>query len=294
MKILQITGGDNGWGVVNRAEHLRRVLHENGAEMELVPYGKPSKPFSTYDIIHIQTLSLVRHFIHVPELYRHPCWGFEVVSERSLKHLATSKRIIPLAKWSVVKNPRLQSKILPLFKGHCLYIPNGVDTKIFKPRPILLGWVGNKSALSLLKYKGVYIVQEAVRQLNLEWKSYGLHVEFMLDPSDYPKKVYGSSDIAQFYQCLDAYVSASHAEGCSNVTLEALATGLPVLTTETGIIPELVDKLPLTVVPRKVVGVLEGLKRMFDPILQRRKLMMGSYDWDTIAARYLHLYRSII
>jgi glycosyltransferase involved in cell wall biosynthesis len=67
-------------------------------------------------------------------------------------------------------------------------------------------------------------LQALARQLGLE-----NHVHFAGE----------QADVVPFYRAMDLFVSSSHSEGISNVILEALACGVPVVGTEVGGTPEI-------------------------------------------------------
>ncbi len=67
-------------------------------------------------------------------------------------------------------------------------------------------------------------LQSLARQLGVE-----NHVQFAGE----------QADVVPFYQAMDLFVSSSHSEGISNVILEALACGVPVVGTEVGGTPEI-------------------------------------------------------
>jgi glycosyltransferase involved in cell wall biosynthesis len=48
-------------------------------------------------------------------------------------------------------------------------------------------------------------------------------------------------NVHPFYEAADVYISTSKIEGMSNTQLEALAHGIPVISTQTGGVTELID-----------------------------------------------------
>lgn len=76
------------------------------------------------------------------------------------------------------------------------------------------------------------------------------------------------------YSQASAYVFPSLAEGCSNALLKSLSQDIPVITTETGTMPELKDVLP-GVSCVKPADADELFHAMFDVI---ESPVCGSYD----------------
>ena len=292
-RVLMVIGQVRRWAIGNRARGLAEMLSPN-YEIEVV--GKSQLPLdpSVYHVIHLHTPCLLPDIITAPGYMEHPCWGFEVISVRSNAHLAKCSEAVKRASFCIAKNPRLIDIAKPYVKDNCIlkYIPNGVDERTFFPPPIYIGWCGNKRPASM-EYKGVALIEQAVSQLKSQWGKY-LHVEFVTDPGDSPERILKQQEIAPWYRTLSAYVGASEGEGCSNTVIEALASGVPVVSTNTGIIPELAKQCDVCVVERTVEGIVEGLKKVLGPIVQRRQIAMDNYRWKLIADQYDDVYQEAL
>ena len=99
------------------------------------------------------------------------------------------------------------------------------------------------------------------------------------------------------------FVLPSCAEGMSNVILEAMACGLPVIATSVGGNPELVEneETGLLVPPRNVEALYDSFKKLLSDKKLRermgrsgRKKVEEYFTWDKIAREYLKLYESIL
>jgi len=288
-RILHIVGTfEKRWAISNRAYYLAQII---GEKYKVDVRGKRELPHDVtdYALLHIHSLVIVHQ---LPKHYfEHPCWGFEVISERNRDHLEREKPFIDKAKFCIIKNGRMGGWMNPHVTCDITEIANGVDTKRFFPRTIRVGWCGNKRPEST-EYKGVEIIREAVAQLADDWKHL-FRVEFVTDPGDCPKFVLTHKEIAPWYRTLDVYVSASEGEGCSNTTLEALASGVPVVSTETGIAPELAGKCDLKIVDRSVEAIKRGIKDFLLPIQKRRRAMVQQ-TWRRVAEKYFKLYEQLL
>jgi glycosyltransferase involved in cell wall biosynthesis len=97
------------------------------------------------------------------------------------------------------------------------------------------------------------------------------------------------------------FVQTSIFEGMSNTILEAMATGLPIVTTNTGGNPELVtDENGTLVQVGDVVGVRDALaKYLADSALRNnhglnsRLRAMRDFDLSLMVARYADMYETI-
>ena len=87
-----------------------------------------------------------------------------------------------------------------------------------------------------------------------------------LDISEEVIFIGGTDRMPEFYRCLDVYVLPSIAEGVSNTILEAMASGLPVITTRVGGSTELIEdgKTGFLFTPRDYMGLANMLSFYFN------------------------------
>jgi glycosyltransferase involved in cell wall biosynthesis len=110
-------------------------------------------------------------------------------------------------------------------------------------------------------------------------------------------------DVPSLYAALDLYLITSREEGGPEGVLEALASGVPLVSTKVGLAPDVVthgeDGL-LTEV-EDIDGLAKQMIRLIEDRQLREKLLRNGletikpYDWKTIAARYYHeLYAPLL
>lgn len=110
------------------------------------------------------------------------------------------------------------------------------------------------------------------------------------------------SDIPELLRCFDVFVQTSIFEGMSNTILEAMASGLPIVATNTGGNPELISNgrngmLVPVGSPEKLTATLSLL--MSDQSLRlrygsaSRSLVENQFDLSQMAQRYAAMYESL-
>jgi glycosyltransferase involved in cell wall biosynthesis/MoaA/NifB/PqqE/SkfB family radical SAM enzyme len=209
-----------------------------------------------------------------------------------------------------------------VLSGHQIdYIPNGVDTLVFKPYhkamsrqrfnlpmdAILIGatahggsfanqWKGGDATMSVLR-------EILPRHSNVHFVNIGSS-----EPSGTARIIniphlYNEPSLAEAYSCLDFMLYTPVADNCPLVVLEALSCGVPLVTTRTGGVPELVqDGVEGFVVPGRNI---ERLVKCVDELIaaahlrsffssNAREKAVSCFDHLHIADRYDTLYvRSI-
>jgi len=112
-----------------------------------------------------------------------------------------------------------------------------------------------------------------------------------------------SEDLPKYYSVCDIFVLHSLYEQFGIVLVEAMACAKPVVSTNVGAIPEIVDdgKTGLLVEPKNPKQLAEAiLKLASDPVLRNRLGRAGlrkvkeKYDWDIITDKYLDAYKQLI
>lgn len=165
---------------------------------------------------------------------------------------------------NIVANSRAGLKANNLRKGHVIY--NGIEDKFFEPLPNRathrknLVVISEKtpiliSVANLVPYKDYFSILEALRLLKEKGlKFYYLilgegpmrkEIESRISRYDLKEniRILGNlENVADYLKVSDIFIHSSKGEGCSNAILEAMAAGLPIVATNTGGTPEIVEK----------------------------------------------------
>ena len=124
-------------------------------------------------------------------------------------------------------------------------VEDGVDLDFFVPRSlerltdadreILVGWVGNsKWGGDGIDHKGIETIIKPVVE-SLREEGYKVRGHY----ADRHVKWIPHSEMNDYYNSIDIYVCASDIEGTPNPALESMACGIPVVSTDVGMIPQL-------------------------------------------------------
>lgn len=111
------------------------------------------------------------------------------------------------------------------------------------------------------------------------------------------------NDVPQLMNIADIFVLPSLSEGVANVAMEASASGLPVIATKVGEVPQIVSdgETGMLVEPKDVEGLVTATEKLIDnPSLAKkmgeagRKRMEEKYNWDIICDRLEKAYQDVI
>jgi glycosyltransferase involved in cell wall biosynthesis len=106
-------------------------------------------------------------------------------------------------------------------------------------------------------------------------------------------------EMPEVYRQHDVYVSASMQEGMSNAMLEAMASGLPIVTTRCEGVDELISDNGIVVEEPVPAALAEAVKGLIGKPEVRRTMSLAarkkaeSFGWDAVAESYLQLYAKV-
>ena len=180
-------------------------------------------------------------------------------------------------------------------------ISDGVDLKKFYPqnlerfknidnRKIVIGWVGNSNwQNSEIDHKGVNtILKPAIRQLIEE--GYPLEMYF----ADKNERIIPIDQMVDYYSNIDIYICTSENEGTPNPVLEAMACGVPIISTNVGIVPEalgkkqqkyILDERSIENLKLKIKLLLQN-NNSFEELSKENLQMIKKWSWDEKAKQF--------
>jgi len=103
----------------------------------------------------------------------------------------------------------------------------------------------------------------------------------------------------QVYQQNDIFVSASMQEGMSNAMLEAMASGLPIVTTRCEGVEELIKDNGIIVDKAQADQIAKAIKRLAEAAESRKEISVAArkqaekFSWPQVAEQYLSCYNKI-
>lgn len=192
----------------------------------------------------------------------------------------------------------------------------GVDLSVFRPRdrtephtPLVLGYSGR-----LETYKGVDILLRAMALLpdaRLLIAGEGperMALTTLADELGIADRVHFlghlGSDLPAFYRDLDALVVPSlptpgWLEQFGRVVVEAMASGIPVVASRSGALPDVVADAGLLVQPRRAEEIAEAVNSLTDPARWRQLRAAGlvqcqQYSWEAIGERHRSFYDAVL
>ncbi|MFA6197914.1 MAG: glycosyltransferase family 4 protein [Patescibacteria group bacterium] len=164
-----------------------------------------------------------------------------------------------------------------LIKGPDIYIK--VVEQLSKTQPIYIVLVGPARG---------YVINELTKR-NIPYRTFGYLNDL--------------SAVARLYNLLDLYLITSRIEGGPKQILEALATGVPVVSTKVGMVPDIIndgEDALLADVEDVDALVRHSLRIIEDSALSRKLVSSGlrkvaQFSWDRIAQRYYtEIYSTLI
>lgn len=142
-----------------------------------------------------------------------------------------------------------------------LFYPKNIERFDNNERTLNIGWVGNSEWNKGEDHKGINtIIKPVVEKL----KNDGYNINLL--SSDKVDKHIPIEEMVNYYEKIDIYVCASINEGTPNPVLESMACGIPVISTNVGIVKDALGTVQQQFIlkERSCECLEEALKKMID------------------------------
>lgn len=249
---------------------------------------------------------------------------FKDVNKKDLGHRLMYSRLNKMIALSQVQKSYL-ARCLPVQEDRFIVIPNGVDIERFRPRPpredirsgwgcdsthILFGLIGRldrqkgslefvEAAAEVLKtYPQARFVLVGGNTIDGQVHEFDREVRQRIRDLDLPPQTVILTDfrrdIPEVLNTLDVFVMPSYEENFANVLLEALASGVPCIGTDSGGTPEILDhgRTGLLCEPKSSPALAQAMAKLIrEPHLRSelataaRSKALGEYDMKKVFGR---------
>ncbi len=316
--------------------NLRRIpsslLRSQAAQILVGRWLKKHR--SQFDIVHVNgSFSLAASDVNTSH-FVHTAWlkssvhtsrlrtGLAALYYRLLTTLHASQEVIAYRRASTVvavsNQVRREIAALGIDSHRIEVIHNGVDVDEFAPGPAQREKLGLPPDAFLIMFAGDMKTPrknlDSVLKAIVDLPSVHVVAVGSLDKNPYPAMARDLEidsrvhflgfrrDVAAIMQSVDAFVFPSRYEACSLVLLEALASGLPVITAATAGGSEIVAEAGGAVLddPERVDLLAAEIRKLMDPAGRATELREASrrtalrYSWDAMVTKYLEVYQNAV
>ena len=231
------------------------------------------------------------------------------------------KRVAPKLRNIICVSQPSKEDVISEFKvdeERITVIPNGIDIETFRPslknKPFEYNIVTTASAD--IPLKGLRNLILALPRVIKEFPSTSLTVigkspkksklHKLIDDLDLEDRISFRSgideeEIVDIYHNSDIAVIPSLYEGFGFGAGEAMACGVPLISTDSGGLKQVIGDSALKIKPGSVVEIEEGISKLFydeairkDFIKKGRKRMEEYFDWKIAAKSYVNLFEGLI
>ncbi len=279
-------------------------------------------------LLEIQRLYALAVTIHHPitkdhdlEMKNATTWQEKLSSSRWHNFLPMQKRVAPRLDHIICVSQPSKEDVVTEFKvddKKITVIPNGIDIETFKPISIKKSLTFNivTTASSDIPLKGLRHLILALPRVIREFPQTSLTVigkspkksklnklieDLNLGDRITFKSGISEEEIVKTYHESDLAVIPSLYEGFGFGAGEAMACGIPLISTDSGGLKQVIGDAALKISPGSVVEIENGILKLFNEektrkkfALKGRKRMEELFDWEIAAKSYIELFKSII
>ncbi|MBT3721622.1 glycosyltransferase family 4 protein [archaeon] len=192
------------------------------------------------------------------------------------------------------------------WKGDIEIIYNGIDTTEFKPGKKVIKKNKIITVCRLIERKGLKYLISSLKNLDVELDIIGEGPELSnlkKLAKDLNVKVnflgyVNHKDLPKHYQNATLFVLPSFYEGMSNSILEAMACGLPIITTGTGGSKELIKRNGIIIKQKSEKSIRKAITTIINNNLSKKmskesREIALRLSWSNVAKQYIEIYKQI-
>ncbi len=331
-KIALIVDVDN-WAYANIAKNVKMNLNKY-FDIDIIPtsYVEDCLPkvliyTKNYDLVHIfwrgklydvdkySNVELLNNYGKSFKEFKKEYMDNKIITTAVYDHLfldteedlSITKEIITRCDSYYVSSQRLFNiySNLEISKQPTTVITDGVDINKFFPknedrfsniknREIVIGWVGNSAWESGKEdFKGVStLLKPAVKEL--QKKGYKLKLYL----ADKQERFIPHNEMNNYYSNIDLYICTSKIEGTPNPVLESMACGIPVITTDVGIVPEVFGPLQKEYILKErtkdclkenIIKFIDNIENI-DGLRNENKVQIKNWTWVKISNQFKEFF----
>lgn len=177
------------------------------------------------------------------------------------------------------------------------YIPTNLD-RFKNIGHVVVGWTGNSKFTDSENDSDMKGVEGIIKPTIKELQEEGYDIELNL--ADRNIKMTPQEEMPKFYNSLDLYVCASKTEGTPLTIIESMAMGIPVISTNVGIVEEalgengkryILEERSKDALKDKIKRIIEN-KQDFEILSKENLERVKEWDWKKISKQYKEFFES--
>lgn len=320
-KILLVVDKDN-WAFYNIATNVMRNLADEydikivSMLSENISIKTLFKTYNDYDCLHFFWRKLLFPLKDVDDKFINKYVSNKLITTSVYDHLYLEEEhakmdiVLKFAKEYTVSSNKLYQIYSHIsgIKKPKMVITDGVDLDKFYPknmerfdnfdRPLVVGWVGNsKWVSSQPDLKGVNtILKPAIAELKEE--GYNIEEYFAVRVNGFIPH----DEMVDYYAKIDVCVCASETEGTPNPVLEAMACGVAIVSTDVGIVPDVLASKQKKYILKK--RSKDCLKKELIKLINNRALVkelseenlvsIKNWDWKIKCSEFRDFFKEVM
>ena len=258
---------------------------------------------------------------HRLEMESATSWKEKLSSSRWHNFLPMQKRVAPQLNHIICVSQPSKEDVISEFnvdENKITVIPNGIDIDTFKPSLVAktLGFRIVTTASADIPLKGLRHLILALPRVMDEFPLTSLvvigkspeksNLDKLIDDLDLQDKITFKSgiselEIVKIYHDSDIAVIPSLYEGFGFGAGEAMACGVPLISTDSGGLKQVIGDAALKISPGSVKEIEDGIFKLFNEeetrkelSIKGRKRMEELFDWKIAASTYIDVFKTLI